>query len=367
MPSPTENMTGGRVRVIAEAGVNHNGQIDLALRLVDAATKAGADVIKFQTFKADLLATENASKASYQIRQTGADASQFEMLKGLELDYEDFGRIAAVCADRGIEFLSTPFDLESLHFLARDLGLRTVKLGSGEVTNAPMLVEAARLGRDIILSTGMSTLAEVGEALGAIAFGYVGGSAEPSWQKFGEARKSAAGVDAICSRVAVLHCTSQYPAPANEANLRALDTLRAEFGTVVGLSDHAEGMVVSFAAVARGAQLIEKHLTLDRTMRGPDHAASLEPREFSDLVAGIRTIEGALGDGIKEPQPSELETRGVARRSLATLKPVSKGETFNNGNLGALRPGTAISPMRYWEWLGRTADRDYRAGELIGE
>lgn len=359
-------MTSSRIRVIAEAGVNHNGRLDLALKLVDAAVNAGADVVKFQTFKADQLATENAAKASYQVRQTGESASQLEMLKGLELGYDDFGTIAAACRDRGIAFLSTPFDRDSLNFLAGDLGLREVKLGSGEVTNAPMLVEAARLDLDIILSTGMSTMDEVREALGALAFGYVDGG-RPSRKGFAEALVSPSGADAVRRRVAVLHCTSQYPAPAEEANLKAMDALRAAFGTQVGLSDHTEGIAVSLAAVGRGAELIEKHLTLDRAMAGPDHAASLEPGDFKALVAAVRAIEGALGDGVKKPQPSETETRGVARRSLATLKPVRKGETFDRDNLGALRPGTAISPMRYWEWLGRTADRDYRAGELIGE
>lgn len=356
-----------RVLVVAEAGVNHNGDVAQAERLVQAAADCGADLVKFQTFRSDLLATANAPKAAYQKAATGGDESQADMLRHLELDAAAHRRLMAVCRDAGIGFLSTPFDRESLRFLAIDLGLTTIKLGSGEVTNGPLLLEAARLDRDIILSTGMSTLADVEAALGVLAFGFTRAGTLPSQQAFADALVAADGKANVAKRVTLLHCTSQYPAPVNETNLRAMDSLHAAFGTVVGLSDHTPGITVSLAAAARGAAVIEKHLTLDRTLPGPDHRASLEPFEFKALVQGIRDIESALGNGIKAPQPSERDTMTVARRSLVVVKPIRRGEFFTKENLSTLRPGTGISPMHYWEWLGRPATRAYTAGELVNE
>lgn len=355
------------VLVIAEAGVNHNGNVGLALDLVRAAADCGADIVKFQTFRSDLLATADAPKAAYQKTATGGNETQADMLKRLELDADAHRRLMAACKESGIGFLSTPFDSESLRFLAVDLGLSTVKLGSGEVTNGPLLLEAARLDRDIILSTGMSTLAEVTAALGVLAYGYTRPTAAPSLQAFGHALASDEGKAAVSRRVTLLHCTSEYPAPADQSNLKAIDSLRAAFGTTVGLSDHTQGIAVSLAAVARGAAVIEKHLTTDRTLPGPDHRASLEPADFKALVQGIRDIESALGSGIKEPQPSERDTMAVARRSLVVVKPIRQGEPFTADNLGALRPGTGLSPMRYWEWLGRPATRAYAVGEAVSE
>jgi sialic acid synthase SpsE len=317
-------------------------------------------------FHADELVATTAPKAAYQEERTGAGESQLAMLRRLELGEADFRKLADHGRGAGVKFLATPFDLRSLRFLANDLKLPTIKIGSGDLTNAPLLLEAAKLGRDVILSTGMSTMQEVGEALGALACGYTGGKA-PGPAAFTAALASAKGRAALKRHVAVLHCVSQYPAPVAEINLRAMDSLRESFGLDVGYSDHTEDLVASLAAVSRGAQLIEKHLTLDKNLPGPDHRASLEPAEFASLVRQIRAIEKALGNGHKAPQPSEADTRRVARRSLGTLKPVRKGEPFTADNLGVLRPATGISPMRYWEWLGKPADRAYQAGELIEE
>lgn len=357
-----------KICVIAEAGVNHNGDFEMARRLIGAAAATGADIVKFQTFRSEALATSGASKAAYQVKQTGSNETQQQMLRRLELSHDAFRALARIAADEGIAFLSTPFDPESLAFLVNDLGLDRIKLGSGEITNAPLLLAAARSGCDIILSTGMSTLAEVADAVGVLGFGYVAADTEaPSYAAFADALRSQAGRDAVQRHVILLHCTSQYPAPPHDANLRAMDTLRDTFGTAVGFSDHTAGIAVSLAAAARGAVVIEKHLTLDNNLPGPDHAASLEPGEFSSLVSGIREIEQAIGTGVKDVQPSEVDTRGVARKSLVALAAIKKGEVFADSNLGMLRPGTGISAMHYWDWLGRTAQRDYQLGEMIVE
>ncbi len=360
-------MSRKNVCIIAEAGVNHNGDYDMACRLIAAAAKTGADIVKFQTFRSDALVTTGAGKAAYQARQTGGQETQHAMLKRLELSYETFRRLMKVASDEGIAFLSTPFDIISLHFLVKDLGLKQIKLGSGEVTNGPILLEAARLDCDLIVSTGMSSLAEVSDAVGVLAFGYGNPSAYPSGNDLASAFDNPAAVDRVRRRVTLLHCTSQYPAPVRETNLAAMDTLRGTFGTAVGFSDHTDGIAVSLAAAARGASMIEKHLTLDKNLPGPDHSASLEPGEFCRLVHGIREIECAIGDGVKGIQPSEVDTRDVARKSLVALTVVKKGEVFTEANLGVLRPGTGISPIHYWEWLGRASDRVYGVGSLIGQ
>ena len=353
------------VFVIAEAGVNHNGDIALAVKLVDAAVEAGADAVKFQTFRAEALATETAPKAAYQSVRTGEGQSQLAMLKALELSPERHRVLKAHAERRGIEFLSTPFDDESLKFLAGDLGLARIKLGSGEVTNGPFLVAAARTGCDVILSTGMSTLDEVSDAVGALAFGYREKSKTPSLDAF---RAIAGGGEApadIARKITLLHCTSAYPAPVAEANLRAMRTMAARFGVAVGLSDHTDGADVPVAAVALGATTIEKHLTMSRSLPGPDHAASLEPEEFAAMVRSIRRIEAAMGNGEKRVMPSEVETREVARKSVVALAPIARGATFDERNLGAKRPGTGLSPMAIWNVFGRTARHDYRADEPI--
>ena len=351
------------VYVVAEAGVNHNGDAGMARRLVDVAAEAGADAVKFQTFKAGMLATRTAPKAAYQT--STADESQLAMLRRLELPAAHHRELVERCRERGIEFLSTAFDRHSLDFLVEVVGLKTLKMASGEITNGPLLLQAARSGRDIILSTGMSTLAEVEEALGVLAFGYGEPDAQPSRQGFHAAFACPANREVLREKVVVLHCTTEYPAPPRDANLTAMDTMRDAFGLRVGISDHTEGIAVPIAAVARGAVVVEKHFTLDRSLPGPDHVASLEPGELRDMVAGIRAVEAALGDGVKAPQPSERKNLDVARKSLVTLMPVRAGEPFTERTLGAKRPGIGVSPMAYWEWLGRPAPRDFSADEAL--
>ncbi len=351
--------------IIAEAGVNHNGSRDLALRLVDAAAEAGADVAKFQIFRADALAAASAPKADYQVQTTGFGQGQLDMLRRLELGEEDFRAIQRRCRERGIRFLATPFDEQSLDDLTSKYNVDAIKLGSGEVTNAPLLLRAARTGRPVILSTGMSTLAEVEAALGVLAYGYAPTQGPPSLDAFRKAFRSAAGQEALRCHVTLLHCTTEYPAVYEDVNLRAIDTLRATFGLPVGLSDHTPGIHVAVAAIARGAIAIEKHLTLDRNLPGPDHRASLEPGEFQQLVTAIRQVEAALGSDTKAPAPGELANVPVARRSLVAARDIHKGERFTTENLAVKRPGNGASPMRYWEWLGRIAERDYKKDQPL--
>ena len=354
------------VTVIAEAGVNHDGRLDLALALVDAAADAGADVVKFQTFRAEELATRAAMQADYQVRNTGRAESQFEMLKALELDEGAHRSLLGRCKERKIEFLSTPFDETSLKLLVDGLGVRRLKVGSGDLTNAPLLLKIAHTGCDVILSTGMATLDEIDEALGVLACGYTE-QKKAGGRAFRAAFESPSGRASLRSKVTLLHCTSDYPAPDDEINLRAIDTLGERYGLPVGLSDHSVGISVPIAAVARGAAVIEKHLTLDRTMTGPDHAASIEPREFQTMVAGIRQVERAMGQGGKAPTPSERGTMPVARKSLVASAPIRAGEAFGAHNLAVKRPGTGLAPGRFWDLLDRRASRDYAPDELIAE
>jgi len=357
-------MSGG-VFVIAEAGVNHNGSLELALQLLDAAAAAGADAVKFQSFKAELLVSREAPKAQYQLNGSGAGESQFEMLKKLELNQEWHRTLLRRCQEKGIQFLSTPFDPESLDFLAVSLALPVLKISSGEITNAPLLLQAAQTGRSLLLSTGMSTLAEVEEALGVLAFGYANTEGAPSCRAFRDAYCADQGQEALREKVTLLHCTTEYPAPFREVNLRAVDTLRAAFGLPVGFSDHTPGIAVAIAAVARGAAVIEKHFTLDRTLPGPDHQASLEPEQLKEMITAIRQVESALGSAIKAPTASEAKNLPVARKSLVAAGIIGKGEKFSADNLSAKRPGTGISPMRYWEWIGKDAQRDYARDEQV--
>ena len=366
------------VFIIAEAGVNHNGDRDRALALVDAAADAGADAVKFQTFDADALAVANAPKAAYQNETTDAAESQLEMLKRLELPHNLHRELIERCAEREIQFLSTPFDSGSLRFLAEDLGLQMLKIPSGEITNGPLLLQTGMSGCKIILSTGMSTLNEVEQALGVLAFGMTEPGGKPSRAAFAAAFESEGGKAALAGKVTLLHCTTEYPAPVEDANLRAMETMRDAFGLRVGLSDHTEGTAVPIAAVAMGAEIIEKHLTLNRSLPGPDHKASLEPAELTEMIAGIRAaeeelsdgiraVEYAMGDGVKHPQPSEMKNMAIARKSLVALKPIKAGEAFTEDNLGVKRPGTGASPMEYWERLDRMAERDFGTDETINE
>ncbi|MFD1802488.1 N-acetylneuraminate synthase [Mixta tenebrionis] len=352
--------------IIAEAGVNHNGDEKLAFELINAAHKAGADIVKFQTFKAKNIVTEQARQAVYQSINTNKSESQLAMLSRLELSYATHHALVRHCDALGIEFLSTAFDSESLAFLVNDLGLKRLKIPSGELTNAPLILEHARTGCDIILSTGMSTLAEIEKALSIIAFGYTAEPGlQPSQEAFSQAYASDIGQQVLKDRVTILHCTTEYPAPLAEVNLRVMKTLETAFGLPVGYSDHSSGIAIPIAAVAREAVVIEKHFTLDRNMDGPDHKASLEPEELAEMVRSIRQVELALGSYLKAPTPSELQNKQVARKSLVALKQIKKGEIFTSENLTAKRPGNGLSPCFYWDMIGKKAMRDFNAGDLI--
>jgi len=330
-----------RTLIIAEAGVNHNGDMDLARRLVDVAADAGADLVKFQTFSAERLATRSAAKAAYQVDTTGADESQFDMLRRLELNEQAHHELVAHCATRGIEFFSTAFDCESLDFLV-GLGQRRFKVPSGEITNLPYLRHIGRLGCPVILSTGMATLGEIEAAVDALE-----------------------GAGADRHDITVLHCNTQYPTPMEDVNLRAMRNIGNALGVAVGYSDHTAGIEIPIAAVALGATIIEKHFTLDRTLPGPDHLASLEPGELRAMVSAVRNIEVALGDGIKRPMKSEERNRLVGRKSLVALRPIIAGEIYSADNVAAKRPGGGISPMRWDEIMGRCAPRSFAVNELI--
>lgn len=325
--------------IIAEAGVNHDGETETAHRLIDAAASAGADAVKFQTFGAERVVSRAAPKAGYQLAQTDPGESQLDMLRRLQLSDEASRSLHRHCAERGVVYLSTPFDEESADFLA-DLGVPAFKIGSGEITNWPLLEHVARKGRPVLLSTGMSSLAEVDEAVRVIR-------------------------GAGCPQLALLHCVSSYPADPRDANLRAIGTLSAAFGVPVGYSDHTPGIAVSLAATALGACIVEKHFTLSRERPGPDHRASLEPSELRALVAGIRTVELALGDGHKNVAPGEAELRDIARRSLAAACAIGEGTTIVPAMLRALRPATGISPVLRDHVVGRKAKRSLAVGELL--
>lgn len=353
------------VFIIAEAGVNHNGSIDMARKLVEAAAKAGADAVKFQTFSARKLASRLAAKAEYQVTNTGKNESQLQMLEKLELDGDEHRQLVRQCGDCGIEFMSTAFDEESLDFLVNDIGITRIKIPSGEITNAPYLLHAAKLGKPMLLSTGMSTSDEISTALDIIAFGYSGTDIRPSLAAFARFAETVQGREMLRTQVTLLHCTTEYPTPFSHVNLRAMPMLAKRFGLPAGYSDHTPGITVPIAAAALGAVTIEKHLTLDRTLPGPDHMASLEPGEFHAMVRGVREVEAALGSAEKKPTETELTNRVAARRSLVATRRIGKGETFSPANFAAKRPGNGLSPLRYWELLGKTADRDYDEDEML--
>ncbi|MHC8355018.1 N-acetylneuraminate synthase [Pseudomonas sp. LB3P81] len=352
------------VYVIAEAGVNHNGERELAFALIDAAAESGADAVKFQTFDAVKLASKHAPKATYQKKSTDQTESQLSMLKKLELPREWHAELQSYARGKGIEFLSTAFDHDSLDFLT-DLGMPFFKVPSGELTNGPLLWQFARTGKKLILSTGMATLSEVEQGLAVIAHA-LEYSTEPAdidevWRCWGqhESRQRLRG------HVTLLHCTSQYPTPFNEVNLRAMDTLADAFGLDVGYSDHTEGCLIPVAAVARGAKVIEKHFTLDRSLPGPDHKASLEPDELKRMVSDIRALETALGDPCKAPQASEWDTRKAARQQVVAAREIGAGATFSREDLTTARCGRGLPPTALWGLVGRVAGRAYQVGEII--
>lgn len=353
--------------IIAEAGVNHNGSLEIAMQLVDVAADAGADAVKFQTFKAGKLVSQCARKANYQIENTGEAESQLEMVRKLELGEVEHRQLVDKCKSRHIDFLSTPFDEESLRFLVEEIGLSRIKVPSGEITNAPFLLEIARTGKQVILSTGMSTLGEVEQALAVLAYGFLTPSGNPAEIDLMKAYQSQAGRRILTERVTVLHCTTEYPTDLADVNLQAMESLSAAFQLPVGYSDHTEGIVVPLAAAARGAVILEKHFTLDRTMPGPDHRASLEPDELLQMVQSVRAVEKALGSSTKAPTAGEIDNRMVARRSIVATCDIACGEAFTVANLCLKRPGNGISPFRYWDLLGKRAQRDYSADEVLTE
>ena len=330
-----------RTLIIAEAGVNHNGDISLARQLVDAAAEAGADLVKFQTFNADRLVTRAAKKADYQNKATDSKESQHAMLRRLELTVDMHHELIAHCAARNIGFFSTGFDIESVDLLV-NIGQDHFKIPSGEITNLPYLRHIGRLGKAVIFSTGMATMGEIEAAIDVL-------------EQAGTQR----------ANITVLHCTTEYPTPMDEVNLRAMQSIHSAFGVAVGYSDHTSGIEVPIAAVALGACVIEKHFTLDRNQPGPDHKASLEPEELKAMVTAIRNIEIALGDGIKRLTPSEARNKPIARKSLVANRTIKAGEVFSVQNITAKRPGTGVSPMRWDEVMGRAAPRDLAADELI--
>ena len=351
-------MTTARTLIIAEAGVNHNGSLERALELVDSAAAAGADYVKFQTFDAARLASPRARMAEYQVRNGESGEGQLEMLRRLQLSHDDHRAIIERCGGAGIRFLSSPFDEASLRFLVEDLGVREIKLGSGELTNAPLLFAAAQRDVGLILSTGMATLGEIEDALGVIALASLEPDAPPSRAAFAAALARGEARDVLARRVTLLHCTTEYPAPDAETNLLAMDTLRTAFGLPVGYSDHTQGIAISLAAVARGAVAIEKHFTMSRSLPGPDHAASLEPSELLELVTQIRRIETALGNGSKQPGPSELRNRDVARKSLVAAQDLSAGTVLSAEHMAVKRPGGGKNPMMFWDLIGTRLESD---------
>lgn len=352
--------------IIAEAGVNHNGSFETACALADAAKMAGADAVKFQTFRAEALATASSPKAEYQQRTTGVGDSQLDMLRQLELSYTDFIALDRYCRDIGIMFLSTPFDPMSLDFLVNEVNVPLLKFSSGDITNAPFLLQGARSGKPIILSTGMSTLAEVEEALGILSFGY---SATPESKPGREAFKTSYWQETnhsiLAENVCILHCVTEYPTPLEEVNLRSMVTLAEAFGLPVGFSDHTMGIGVSVAAVALGGCVIEKHLTLDRAGHGPDHAASLEPEAFRRMVEALREAAACLGSPRKLPAPCERKNLHIGRRSLVARMTIASGEKFTPENIGVKRPGGGQPPINYWDLIGKCAERDYLPDDLI--
>ncbi|MBF0108056.1 MAG: N-acetylneuraminate synthase [Magnetococcales bacterium] len=349
-----------KIFIIAEAGVNHNGDLHRAIAMVDSAALSGADAVKFQTFKAEHLVTAAGRKAAYQERTTGP-GSQLDMLKKLELSERDHFILAQRCRDQNIEFLSTPFDPPSLRFLVENGLVRRIKIPSGELTNGPLLFEAAKMRIPMILSTGMANTEEIEMALRVIAKGVSG--EDPLTLSFSFFRPT--NHDHLTGKAILLHCTTAYPTPMEEVNLLAMATMKKQFGLEVGYSDHTQGITIALAAAALGATVIEKHFTLDRTLEGPDHRASIEPDELTALVKGIRDIEKALGDGAKHPRASERDNARVARKSLVAATAITRGTLFSTDNLAIKRPGGGRSPMDYWNLLGTPAHRNYQPDELI--
>lgn len=329
-----------KVLIIAEAGVNHNGDINLAKKLIDVAANTGVDYIKFQTFKAENLVSKSAKKAKYQEEATGTNESQYDMLKKLELTSENHDILIDYCNKKGVKFLSTAFDFESIEFLKDKLDF--YKIPSGEITNLPYLKKVANLNLPVVMSTGMANLEEIKQALDVLL-----------------------NEGIIKENITILHCNTEYPTPMEDVNLLAMKTIEKELGVKVGYSDHTLGIEIPIAAVALGAKVIEKHFTLDKTMEGPDHKASLEPVELKNMVEAIRNIEKAMGDGIKKPSSSEEKNIKIARKSIVAKKEIKKGEIFTEHNITVKRPGDGISPMEWYNVLGKKSEKNYQIDDLI--
>ena len=355
----------GEVFVIAEAGVNHNGSLNLAEKLIDVAVEAKADAVKFQTFKTELCITKTAKRADYQKAEGQAD-TQFDMVKKLELSQDDFRYLYRYCERRGIQFLSTAFDIPSLEFLAEELQQPSIKIPSGDVLNGPLLLAAARTGKQILLSTGMCHLGDIEQALGVLAFGFLDdGSVPQSHAIFKDMFSSEEGWQMLRSRVSLLHCTTEYPAPFKDVNLKAMQTLGTAFDLAVGISDHSMGIEVPIGAVALGATVVEKHFTLDSDMEGPDHKASLNPDDLASMISAIRNISISLGDGRKFPRQSEIKNIEIARKYIVAARPIKAGQVIAEGDIIAKRATKGISPIFYWDILGSTSDRDYMIDDVI--
>lgn len=354
------------VLVIAEAGVNHNGSIDIGKKLIERAAESGADVVKFQTFKTEIGIAKNTTKAKYQRALTDSKQTQFQMVKDLELDFDAFRQFQNHCHSVDIEFTSTAFDIPSLNFLVDELSIPFIKIPSGDILNAPLLLEAALKKKKIILSSGMSNLGDIEIALGILAFGFCAGAKEkPNNDAFMSAYNSFDGQTALRRWVSLLHCTSEYPAPFSDLNLLNISTYQSAFQLPVGLSDHSQGISAPIAATALGASIIEKHFTLDKNQPGPDHIASLEPSELTQMIKCIREVEVALGSTKKIITPSEYDNLKVARKVLVAAKKIKKGHEFEINDFACKRKGPGIAPNMLWDLIGSIAKRDYELDDVI--
>lgn len=353
------------VLVIAEIGINHNGEIDVAKKLVDAAVGAGANVVKFQTFRTNDLVTDEAPAASYQKQNMPRVITQKEILSKVELSYSEHEELSLYANSVGIDYMSTAFDVQSLQFIDKSICPTALKISSGDLTNGPFLLEHARTNRRIILSTGMADIQEIDQALSVLAYGYLTKETPKNMEEINALYKTDSGQAILKKNVCLLHCVTEYPAPVSEVNLLAIQTMSRNFGLSVGYSDHTQGIWAAPVAVALGADVIEKHITLDRLGDGPDHLASLEPDEFSQMINSIRLVETMLGDGTKRPQNSELKNRDIARRSLMARQGIACGEEFSSANIVIKRPGKGRSPMDYWDLLGQVSETNISANDLI--
>lgn len=354
--------------IIAEIGVNHNGSLSQAFELIEAAANSGADAAKIQIFRAGSIATKGVDVAEYQKSAGRSRQTQYEMLENLELTYDEIQQLHDKSVKIGIDFLATPFDEESLNFLTNVLEIKNIKISSSEITNAPFLLEISRVAEQILLSTGMCDMSDIENALSVLSFGFMNDEeTDPSIDEFKKAFRSYEAREVLKEKVSLLHCSTSYPTPTEDANLRAITTLRAAFGLDVGYSDHTMGIHIAPAAVVLGARIVEKHLTLDRDQIGPDHKCSLDPKEFKTFVSAIRDIEGAMGNGVKVASPLEWENASVVRKSIVAGRSIARGEPFTRENLAVKRSGGGMSPFMYWSLIGKTAEKSYEYDELIAQ